>query len=366
MPKLTLPAWAQEQLDQILAGSLLGNAADRWGLAITVLIVSLLVLRLLKGLLARRLGRWSERQGWDWAREFQAIVEDTRFWFQGVISVWFASLSLALPEKTARGIAAVAIAALLVQGAMWANRLILSVIQHQVKRRVSTDAASAMTISAVGFLARMALWTVAGLMLLANFGVDVTALIAGLGIGGVAVALAAQNVLSDLFASLSIVLDKPFVVGDFIIVGDFLGSVEHVGLKTTRLRSLSGEQLIFPNSDLLQSRIRNYKRMAERRVVFSLGVVYQTPYETLVAIPGILREIVEAQQDTRFDRAHFHKYGDSALIFEVVYYVLSSDYNRYMDIQQRINLIIFQRWADLGIEFAYPTQTLFLDQTSRS
>jgi len=160
------------------------------------------------------------------------------------------------------------------------------------------------------------------------------------------------------------VLDKPFVVGDFIVVGDFLGSVEHVGLKTTRLRSLSGEQLIFPNSDLLQSRIRNYKRMAERRIAFSLGVVYQTPHEKLAAIPGMLREIIESQQGTRFDRAHFQKYGDSALIFEVVYYVLSADYNVYMDIQQRINLTIFQQWGELGIQFAYPTQTLFLEPTA--
>lgn len=363
MPKLALPPWAEEQLAQLLAGSLLGNAADRWGIAIGVLLASLLALRLLKTLLARRFRRWGERQDWDWARESLALIEDTRFWFQGIVSVYFASLALTLPERTAAAIAAVAIAALLVQGALWANRLILGVTQHQVQQRVATDAASAMTISAVGFLARLALWTVAGLMLLANFGVDVTALIAGLGIGGVAVALAAQNVLSDLFASLSIVLDKPFVVGDFIIVGDCLGSVEHVGLKTTRLRSLSGEQLIFPNSDLLQSRIRNFKRMAERRVVFSLSVVYRTPHETLVAIPGILREIVTAQPDTRFDRAHFQKYGDSGLLFEVVYYVLTPEHSRYMDIQQQINLAIFRRWAELGIEFAYPTQTLFLART---
>jgi small-conductance mechanosensitive channel len=279
-----------------------------------------------------------------------------------IVSAYFGSLTLRLPEKTLHLIGAVTIAALLIQGAIWANRLLVGAIQRQVNQRVATDAASAMTISAVGFLVRVALWTVVGLMMLANFGVDVTALVAGLGIGGVAVALAAQNILSDLFASLSIVLDKPFVVGDFIIVGDFMGSVEYVGLKTTRLRSLSGEQLIFPNGDLLQSRIRNYKRMTERRIVFSLGVVYQTPHEKLAAIPGLLREIVESQEGTRFDRAHFQKYADSALIFEVVYYVLTPDYNLYMDIQQRINLTIFQRWAELGIEFAYPTQTVFLER----
>jgi len=199
-----------------------------------------------------------------------------------------------------------------------------------------------------------------------NLGVDITALVAGLGIGGIAVALAAQNVLGDLFASLSIVLDKPFVVGDFLNVDDFLGSVEHVGLKTTRLRSLSGEQLVFSNNDLLNSRIRNYGRMFERRVVFSLGVTYETPPEKLRGIPTIIREAVEAKDKVRFDRAHFQKYGDFALVFEVVYYVLSSDYTLCMDIQQSVNLRIYERFAEEGIEFAYPTQKLYVTEAAKA
>jgi small-conductance mechanosensitive channel len=189
-------------------------------------------------------------------------------------------------------------------------------------------------------------------------------MIAGLGVGGIAVALAAQNILGDLFASLSIILDKPFVVGDFLIIGDFLGSVEKVGVKTTRLRSLSGEQLIFSNNDLLGSRIRNYGRMFERRVIFSIGVTYQTPADKLRAIPDMLREAVESQQPVRFDRAHFQKYGDFALIFEIVYYVLSADYKQYMDIQQAINLQINEDFEEHGIEFAYPTQTLYVSKTA--
>ena len=362
MPRFALPLWVEEQLNQILSGSVAGNPANRWAIAAVVLFVSLVVFRLLKRFLRRRFQTWEEGQGPDWVRECQAAADDTRSWFLWIVSAYFASLTLTLSEQATRVVAAVTIAALLIQGGIWANRLIGGAIRRQVGRRVATDAASAMTISVVGFLARMALWALVGLMMLANFGVDVTALVAGLGIGGLAVALAAQNILSDLFASLSIVLDKPFVVGDFIIVGDFLGSVEHVGLKTTRVRSLSGEQLIFPNSDLLQSRIRNFKRMEERRVVFSVGVVYQTPLDQVAAIPGMLQEIVESQERTRFDRAHFQRYGDFALIFEVVYHVLTPDFGAYMDIQQRINLRIFQRWAELGIEFAYPTQTLLLER----
>jgi small-conductance mechanosensitive channel len=199
-----------------------------------------------------------------------------------------------------------------------------------------------------------------------NLGVNVTALVAGLGVGGVAVALAVQNILGDLFASLSIVLDKPFVLGDFIIVGELLGAVENIGIKTTRVRSLSGEQLIFSNNDLLNSRIRNFGRMAERRVVFQLGVVYGTPKAKLEQIPAIIRSAIEAQQQTRFDRSHFAGYGDFSLDFENVYYVLDRDYNVYMDIQQAINLEIYGRFAEDGIEFAYPTQTLYLQREQRA
>jgi small-conductance mechanosensitive channel len=206
----------------------------------------------------------------------------------------------------------------------------------------------------------LVVWAAVLLVLLDNLGVNITTLIAGLGVGGIAVALAAQNVLGDLFSSLSIVLDKPFVVGDFIVVGDFLGSVEHVGLKTTRLRSLSGEQVVFSNTDLLNSRIRNYGRMFERRIVSSIGVTYQTPVAKLRRIPEIIREIVEEQDRVRFDRAHFQTFADSALTFEIVYYVLTPDYNYYMDVQQNINLALFERLAAEGVEFAYPTRTVFV------
>jgi len=201
-------------------------------------------------------------------------------------------------------------------------------------------------------------------MALDNLGIDVTALVAGLGIGGVAVALAVQNVLGDLFASLSIILDKPFVIGDFLVIGEYMGSVEYVGLKTTRVRSLSGEQLVFSNSDLLKSRIRNYGRMYERRVVFNIGVTYDTPRELLKRIPGMIRAAVEAQDKTRFDRSHFMKYGDYALQFETVYYVLSPDYNVYMDIQQAIYLIIHEDFEQNHIDFAYPTQTLIVTRSA--
>jgi small-conductance mechanosensitive channel len=196
------------------------------------------------------------------------------------------------------------------------------------------------------------------------FDVQITPLLASLGIGGLAVALALQNVLSDLFASLSIVLDKPFVIDDFIAVDDLQGTVEHVGLKTTRLRSLSGEQLVFSNSDLLSSRVRNYKRMLERRATFTIGVIYGTPVEALREIPKLIRAAVESQPNTRMDRTHFQKFGDSSLDFETVYFMLVPDYAVFMDVQQEINLYLYEAFQERGLEFAFPTRTLWLEQSA--
>lgn len=205
-------------------------------------------------------------------------------------------------------------------------------------------------------------WTAAAIFYLDNLGFRITTVIAGLGVGGVAVALAAQTVLKDLFSYLCILFDRPFEVGDFIIVGDFMGCVENIGIKTTRISSLGGEQLVFANADLTDSRVRNYKRMQKRRVVFNFGVVYQTSSEKLKEIPKMVAEIIKGIENTIFDRAHFQKYGDSSLDFEVVYYVLSGDYNKYMDIQQSINFAIFDKFEREGIDFAYPTRTLYMNQ----
>ncbi|SDM41747.1 Small-conductance mechanosensitive channel [Catalinimonas alkaloidigena] len=210
------------------------------------------------------------------------------------------------------------------------------------------------------FIVNVVVWGIGLLFLLDNIGFDVTAMIAGLGIGGIAIALAAQNILGDLFNYFVIFFDRPFEIGDFIIIDNKMGSVEYIGLKTTRVKSLSGEQLVFSNSDLTSSRIHNYKRMQRRRIVFQVTVIYQTSLEQLKEIPKVLRAAVEAQENVLFDRAHFASYGDSSLNFEIVYNVLTGDYNQYMDIQQAINLRIFEEFQRLGVEFAYPTRTLYL------
>lgn len=215
-------------------------------------------------------------------------------------------------------------------------------------------------LKGIGGLASFAIWILALVFLLDNLGVKISAVVAGLGIGGIAVALAAQAVLGDLFSYFVIFFDKPFEVGDFILVGDKLGVVEHIGIKTTRIRALGGEQLVFSNTDLTNSRVHNFKKMEKRRVVFKLGVIYQTPAEKLKRIPQIVKDVIDSQEDATFDRGHFASYGDFSLDFEFVYYVTGADYNKYMDIQQAINLAIYETFEKEGLEFAYPSQTLFV------
>ena len=288
------------------------------------------------------------------------VLHRTRAYFLVGLAFYAAAAIVQLPSVVIRWGGLIAFVLLLLQIVRWGIGLITLYVERYRQQKLDQDPAAVTSMQALGFIGRLALWTLVLLVALDNFGVDITALIASVGIAGVAIGLAVQNILGDLFASLSIVLDKPFVVGDFIIVDNYLGTVEYIGLKSTRIRSLTGEQLIFSNSDLLKSRVRNFKRMQERRVAFTIGVVYQTPKEKLEKIPQMIQEAIESQELVRFDRAHFKEFGPSSLNFEAVYWVLSPDYTVYMNIQQAINLALVSRFAQEGIEFAYPTQTLYV------
>jgi small-conductance mechanosensitive channel len=218
-------------------------------------------------------------------------------------------------------------------------------------------------ISPILLFAKLIIWFLGVLYLLNYLGVDITAALAGLGIGGIAVALASQTILGDLFSYFVITFDKPFEIGDFLIFDDKLGVIEKIGIKSTKIRALSGEQIIVSNSNLVNSRLHNYKRMERRRVVFNFGVLYQTSAEKLKLIPAIVKAIIEENELTEFDRSHFKSYGNFSLDFENVYYIKSNDYNVYMDIQQEINLKIFEKFEQMSISFAYPTQTLFVNKS---
>lgn len=348
--------------EDLLNRSFLENPLPTWGLAIGVFVVSGLFLRGAASFALRRL-----RSLTDWTRAelddfLMELLEKTKGLFILILAVWIGSRVLTLsPDHQSwlnRGLGI----ALLVQGGLWATAVVNYLLGRFRRQQAEEDPGMATALGALGFVAKAVVWAIFVLLILQNVGVEITALLAGVGVGGIAIALAVQNVLGDLFGSLSIVLDKPFVIGDFIVIGEFAGTVEHVGLKSTRIRALSGEQLVFSNSDLLTSRIRNYKRMQERRVVFPLGVTYDTPEEKLKAIPDMVREVVEGQELTRFDRCHFKGFGDFSLQVETVYYMTVPDYNDFMNVQQAINLEIHRIFAAEGIEFAFPTQTLHLEK----
>jgi small-conductance mechanosensitive channel len=296
---------------------------------------------------------------------FFDFLERTKLWLVFFVAIWASYRHLPIDPQVLTILKALAIAAGVMQGGIWGAGFIDFSIQRYRRRRFETDPSAVTTIAAFGVLGKIAVWAVLVLAGLQNIlGSQLTPLIASLGVGGIAVALAAQNILGDLFASLSIVIDKPFVLGDFIVVGTEAGTVEKIGLKTTRIRSLSGEQIIFSNGDLLSSRVRNFKRMIERRALFTFGVTYGTSREKLEAIPQMVREIVEATPDTRFDRAHLKRFADSALEFEAVYWIIVPEYNAFMDAQQRINLELISRLEALGVDFAFPTRTIHVEGLS--
>jgi small-conductance mechanosensitive channel len=345
----------------------LQNDPRDWLLAAAVAAACMLLLALLRRFVGQRLVAITTRSKSQLDDDLVNVFTHTHGLFLFLLSLYLGLRFVELPPRLGAVVDSVIMIALFIQAGLWSGALLKLVLDRYGERQLAENPASATTLSAIGFIGKLVLWSVVLLLILDNLGINVTALVTGLGIGGIAVALAVQNILGDLLAALAIVLDKPFAVGDFIIVDEYLGSVEKVGLKTTRIRSLSGEQLVFSNADLLNSRLRNYGRMYERRVVFSLGVTYQTPRGKLELIPQIVRQAIEAQgEQVRFDRSHFKEYGAFSINFETVYYVTSADYNLYMDIQQAINLAIHRRFEEEEINFAYPTQTLFVQGAAPS
>lgn len=337
------------------------NTVLQWIIAAGIAIGFYLIVKLIQIVVLGRLKKLTERTGTNVDDIIIGTFSKTYSFLVILIGLAIAAFYLQLPAKVMSVVHVVVTIVIALQVALWLNALIGAYLGYLHKRRKEQDPASVSVFGVLSFFARVVLWSIILLIALDNLGIDITTLIAGLGIGGIAIALAAQNILKDVFNSVVILIDKPFEVGDFIIVGDMLGTVEKIGIKTTRVRSLFGEQLVFTNSDLIDARIKNYKRMAERRITFQIGVIYQTTADQLEKIPGMIKEIIQSIDKTRFDRSHFKGYGDSSLDFETVYYVLTGDYNIYMDIQQEINLKLFRKFGQEGIEFAYPTRTLFIE-----
>ena len=346
-----------------LDDTIYGNSVRAWLVTALAFAVVFTILVLSRRLLMHRFASGASRTATavdDLALE---LVRRTRVYFLFAIALVIAARFVELPARMGGLLDKAVALVVLLQGGRWATGAIhFYVARHIEQRRGSAEAAHLWATRMLGFAASVVVWAIILVAVLDNLGFDVTTLVTGLGIGGLAVALAVQNILGDAFAAVAIVLDKPFVVGDFIVVESFSGTVEQIGLKTTRLRSLSGEQVIIANSELLKGRIRNYKRLYERRNLFTTDVTYDTPTDAVARIPAMLREIVEAQPSVRFDRSHFSGYTESSLRFETVYFVLDPDYNKHMDIQQAIFVGLLERFRKEGIEFALPTRAIIHKQ----
>ena len=347
--------------EEISKLSFLNNRVLDYLICAGVFLLSVVVIKIFERVILKRLKKWAEKTATTLDDFIVGIFERVVTPFLYLGALYFSVQILTLGASVAKVINVIGIAVLTIFTVRIASLLITYGFETY-SRKTGQGSATDHSLKGILKVIKFILWSGAVIFFLDNLGFKISAVIAGLGIGGVAIALAAQAVLKDLFSYFSILFDRPFEIGDFIIVGDLLGTIEHIGIKTTRVRSLGGEQLVFSNSDLTDSRVRNYKRMQKRRVVFKLGVVYSTPLKALKEIPQIIENAIKSIKDTVFDRAHFYSYGDFNLIFEVVYYVLSSDYNKYMDTQQEINFLIKEEFEKRKIDFAFPTQTIHLNK----
>jgi len=346
----------------ILKGEILDISVQSWLIAVGLALCVFLLLLLIKRILNRHLKKMINKSKSRLDDYLIPILSQTRWFSIFAVGLLAGTFALDLPTEIHNWLVRILQIIFALQVGLWGTGLISLYIERGVDSRIeNVHEEDATTLDALGLIVKIALWAILSLIILDNLNVEISSLVASLGIGGIAVALALQNILGDLFASLSITFDKPFVIGDFVVVDDFEGDVEDIGLKSTRIRSLSGEELIFSNNDLLNSRIRNYKRLEKRRISFNVGVIYGTPIDKLKMIPGMIEDIISPFENVEFDRAHFKTLGDFSLDFSVVYHVLDPAYASYLDVQQVINLKIYQRFEEEGIEFAYPTQTVMLE-----
>lgn len=339
-----------------------GNSVVEYIVAVCIFVALTLVFKWTQWLVLRSLEGMTERTRNEIDDAVVTVVETVKPPFYTYVAFYIALQFLEI-EGLSEKIVNVILVAWLVYQAVLALQIF---IEFYVKRRMSRteDKRTQSVMHIIHSLSSVVLWTLGALFVLSNFGVDVSSLFVGLGISGIAVALAAQNILGDVFSSLAIYFDKPFVPGDFIEVGKQKGKVLQIGIKTTRIKSLSGEEIIIPNKELTSTAVNNFGRMQKRRVLFEVGVAYETPTEKLKKIPSLIKGIIEGQEQVKFDRVHFSELADSSLKFEVVYHVKTKEYEAYMDTQHAVLLGIKEAFEKEGIEMAYPTRTVYMKQGS--
>lgn len=338
----------------------LGNSMLDYAKAVGLFVVLLIVFKVIQYAILRKLGKLAEKTKTDIDDTLISITKSFKPPFYWFLAFYFAIKFLALNELTMKIITGILVVWVVYQVIAGIQILINYILKKRFAKEDDAGAKSA--INYISLISKVLLWAIGLLLILSNLGVDVTSLIAGLGIGGIAVAFALQNILSDLFSSFAIYFDKPFQIGDFIVAGAHSGVVEKIGIKTTRIRALQGEEIVISNNELTGARVQNFKKLEKRRVVSSFGILYETKIEKIKNIKQIVKNIFNNLEDTEFSRVHFKQLGDFSLNFEVVYYITTGDYNIYMDAQEKFNLALMEAFENEGIEFAYPTQKLFLSK----
>jgi len=336
-------------LEQLKNFILWGNSGYTYLKAALIFIGLLILLKIFREIILARLKKLAQKTKTEFDDILINIFKTIKPPFYLLAALYISIKILVIPDIVSKIINILFIVAIVYE----IIRALEKVIDYSFRVKEKEDSSVAKTIK---LIVKISIWIFGIILVLSNLGVNISSLIAGLGIGGIAVALALQNILKDIFSSFSILIDKPFEVGDFIIVGKDMGTVEKIGIKTSRLRSLDGQQLIIANSELTDARVQNFKRLEKRRALFNLGVTYETKKELLEKIPNFIKEIVEAQKQTEFDRCHFKNFGDFSLDFEISYYVNTQDYKEYLDMVEKINLAIVDKFRKENIEFAYPTQ----------
>lgn len=349
------------QLDALADATVLGLPVPDVALAVAAALAAYLAMRLVLRYVIGRTRQLAQRTSNRVDDMVVDVLGSTNRMFLLLAAVLVGVGMLELSERWNERVAQLWFIALALQAGLWFTKAI-SLGLRRYEARHSSSGMTQVSASAVllSWSLRTLLWAVVLLAVLSNLGVNITAFVASLGVGGIAIALAVQNILGDLFASLSIAVDKPFEVGDAIGIGELSGTVQHIGLKTTRLRSLTGEQIVISNTDLLKQVVKNYRRMDERRIAFKFGLSYRSDPEKLQAVPGIVRRLIESRPALRLDRVHFQAFGESSLDFEVVYFVTTPDYGLYMDEQQRLNLQMMREFDALGVEFAIPARSVYV------
>lgn len=344
----------------ILSQAYFGNTVEQYLIAVGIVLGILVLIKIFEQIVLAHVRKWARKTETDIDDEIVKVAASVPSVIYDFVAIYIALRTLNVHSVIQK----IADVILIVMVIFWVTKAASDLIEFILYKIASKKGAKkrekTTTYFALSLIAKIILWSVGFLLILSNLGVNISALVASLGIGGIAIALAVQNILGDMFSSFTIYFDKPFEIGDFIIVGDHQGTVKKIGLKTTRVTSLQGEEIVISNQELTSTRVRNFKKMKRRRIVFQFGVTYDTPTKKLKLIHGIVKSAVKKAKLAELDRVHFREFGDSALKFEVVYFLNTREYGEYMDTQQAINFDIKDGLEKEKIEMAFPTQTLYV------